>query len=58
VDGHADGLRDRLVEANDGQRVDVVLEMVGEHVFAESLSALARSVPRPVSRLRRSTPSG
>jgi NADPH2:quinone reductase len=41
VDGHADGLRDRLVEANDGHRVDVVLEMVGGPVFAESLAALA-----------------
>lgn len=41
VDPAADGLRDRLVEANDGHRVDVVLEMVGGAVFAESLAALA-----------------
>jgi NADPH2:quinone reductase len=41
VAGQADGLRDRLIEANDGHRVDVVLEMVGGPVFAESLAALA-----------------
>jgi NADPH2:quinone reductase len=41
VDPGADGLRDRLVEANDGHRVNVVLEMVGGAVFTESLKALA-----------------
>jgi NADPH:quinone reductase len=34
-------LRDRLIEANDGDRVDVVLEMVGDGVFTQSLDALA-----------------
>ncbi|HVV17853.1 MAG TPA: NADPH:quinone oxidoreductase family protein [Pseudonocardiaceae bacterium] len=37
----AEGLRDRLVEANGGHRVDVVLEMVGGRVLTESLSATA-----------------
>jgi NADPH2:quinone reductase len=37
----ADGLKDRLVEANGGRPVDVVLEMVGGRVFDESLRALA-----------------
>jgi NADPH2:quinone reductase len=41
VDGSPDGLRDRLVAANDGHRIDVVLEMVGGQVFAQSLAALA-----------------
>ena len=36
-----DGLKDALIEANGGQRVDVVLEMVGGETFAQSLSALA-----------------
>jgi NADPH:quinone reductase len=34
-------LRERIVEANGGQRVDVVLEMVGGEVFRQSLHALA-----------------
>jgi len=41
VDGAAEGLRERLVEANLGQPVDVVLELAGGAVFDESLSALA-----------------
>jgi NADPH2:quinone reductase len=41
VDGSADGLRDRLREANGGRPVDVVLEMTGGAVFDESLRALA-----------------
>ncbi|MEA2318568.1 MAG: NADPH:quinone reductase, partial [Solirubrobacteraceae bacterium] len=41
VDAAPDGLADRLVEANDGRRVDVVLEMAGGKVFDESLAALA-----------------
>lgn len=41
VDPGADGLRDRLIEANDGHRVNVVLEMIGGAVFTESLRALA-----------------
>jgi NADPH2:quinone reductase len=41
LDGDPAGLADRLIEANDGQRVDVVLEMVGGDVFDQSLKALA-----------------
>lgn len=41
VDPAADGLRDRLIEANGGQGVDVVLEMTGGPVFDASLRALA-----------------
>jgi len=36
-----DGVRDLLVEANGGTRVDIVLEMTGGHVFDGSLAALA-----------------
>src|SRR3954454_5780239 len=41
VDSNADDLKQALIDANDGQRVDVVLEMVGGKTFADSLSALA-----------------
>jgi NADPH2:quinone reductase len=41
VDPAPDGLAERLVEANLGRRVDVVLEMVGGEVFDQSLAALA-----------------
>src|SRR5919201_3416945 len=41
VDVNADDLADRLIEANGGERVDVVLEMAGGRVFEESLAALA-----------------
>ena len=41
VDGAADGLTERLIEANLGERVDVVLEMAGGPVFDASLEALA-----------------
>jgi len=41
VDPDPEGLRDRLVEANLGERVDVVFEMAGGRVFDESLRALA-----------------
>jgi len=41
VDAAPEGLADRLVEANDGRRVDVVLEMAGGEVFEQSLTALA-----------------
>jgi NADPH2:quinone reductase len=37
----ADGVRDGLVAANDGQEVDIVLEMTGGPVFDGSLAALA-----------------
>jgi NADPH2:quinone reductase len=36
----ADGLAGRLIEANGGKRVDVVLEMTGGEVFRQSLGAL------------------
>jgi NADPH2:quinone reductase len=41
VDADPDGLADRLVEANGGERVDVVFEMAGGRVFDECLKALA-----------------
>jgi NADPH:quinone reductase len=54
------GLTTALIEANDGRKVDIVLEMVGGEVFGQSLRALApfgrlaffgaagRSLPDPV----------
>jgi NADPH:quinone reductase len=41
VSPEAEGLKDRLREANDGKPVDVVLEMTGGAVFDASLRALA-----------------
>lgn len=41
IDPNPEGLRDRLIEANEGRRVDIVLEMTGGPVFDESLRALA-----------------
>jgi NADPH2:quinone reductase len=41
VDVTREDLADALREANDGQRVDVVLEMAGGRVFDQSLRALA-----------------
>lgn len=41
VSPDADGLKDRLVEANCGRKVDIVLEMTGGPVFDASLAALA-----------------
>src|SRR3954447_9754660 len=41
VDGAAEGLADRLREANLGRPVDVVFEAAGGEVFTESLAALA-----------------
>jgi NADPH:quinone reductase len=41
IDGRADGLTERLLEANLGAPVDVVFEMVGGEVFERSLAALA-----------------
>jgi NADPH2:quinone reductase len=41
VDAAAEDLTAALREANGGARVDVVLEMVGGRVFAQSLDALA-----------------
>lgn len=42
IDGDPDGLKDRILAANDGKPVDVVLEMVGGPTFDQSLGALAR----------------
>jgi NADPH2:quinone reductase len=41
VDAAGEGMKDRLIEVNDGKKVDVVLEMAGGQVFDESLAALA-----------------
>jgi NADPH:quinone reductase len=41
VDSSADGMAQRLVEANDGRRLDAVFEMAGGEVFRQSLRALA-----------------
>ena len=41
IDGAAEGLTERLVEANLGRPVDVVFEMAGGAVFDASLAALA-----------------
>jgi NADPH2:quinone reductase len=41
IDPAADGLTERIVEANGGAKVDVVLEMAGGRVFEQSLAALA-----------------
>jgi NADPH2:quinone reductase len=42
IDGDPEGLKDRIIEANGGRPVDIVLEMVGGPTFDESLAALAR----------------
>ncbi|WP_086819358.1 zinc-binding dehydrogenase [Allokutzneria sp. NRRL B-24872] len=42
VDGAPEGLKERLIEANGGKRVDIVLEMVGGPTFDASLAALGR----------------
>jgi NADPH:quinone reductase len=61
VDSTAPDLTAALREANDGQRVDIVLEMTGGPVFDQSLAALApfgrlaifgmasRSLPTPIA---------
>nr|WP_203590221.1 zinc-binding dehydrogenase [Streptomyces sp. SID13031] len=41
IDGDPEGLKDRIIEANDGKPVDIVLEMVGGKTFDESFDALA-----------------
>ena len=41
IDADPATLRDRLLEANNGRKVDVVLEMTGGPVFDQSLRALA-----------------
>jgi NADPH2:quinone reductase len=41
IDAAPEGMKERLIEANEGRRVDVVLEMAGGEVFEQSLRALA-----------------
>lgn len=41
IDASAEGLKERLEEANGGRKVDIVLEMTGGPVFDASLAALA-----------------
>ena len=41
TDSAAEGMGERLVAANDGRKVDVVLEMSGGEVFEQSMQALA-----------------
>jgi NADPH2:quinone reductase len=41
LDADPEGMADRIIEANEGRRVDVVLEMAGGRVFEESRAALA-----------------
>lgn len=41
LDASAEGLGERILEANGGQRVDVVFEMAGGQVFEECMGALA-----------------
>jgi NADPH:quinone reductase len=41
IDGDPEGLKERLVEANEGRQVDVVFEMAGGEVFDSCLAALA-----------------
>lgn len=42
IDSNADDLKAAIKEANDGQKVDIVLEMVGGSTFDASLAALGR----------------
>jgi NADPH2:quinone reductase len=41
IDVSPEGLKERIQEANDGAKVDVVLEMAGGEIFEQSLAALA-----------------
>jgi NADPH2:quinone reductase len=41
IDADPEGMKERLVEANGGKKVDIVLEMTGGPVFDASLAALA-----------------
>ena len=55
IDGEPEGLKDRILEANGGKPVDIVLEMVGGPTFDESRGT--RSV-RPPGHLRCRVPPG
>jgi NADPH:quinone reductase len=41
IDAAPEGMKERLEEANDGRKVDIVFEMAGGEVFDQSLAALA-----------------
>jgi NADPH:quinone reductase len=41
IDGSPEGLHERLLEANEGREVDVVLELAGGEVFDVALRAMA-----------------
>src|SRR4051794_41017185 len=41
IDADPEGMKDRILEANGGKKVDVVFEMAGGQVFDECLAALA-----------------
>jgi NADPH2:quinone reductase len=41
IDSSPEGMAERIIEANGGERVDIVLEMAGGQVFEESRKALA-----------------
>jgi NADPH2:quinone reductase len=41
IDAAPEGMKERIEEANEGRKVDVVLEMAGGEVFEQSLRALA-----------------
>ncbi|MGA1705464.1 MAG: quinone oxidoreductase family protein [Candidatus Nanopelagicaceae bacterium] len=41
IDAEVEGMKERIIEANGGKRVDLVLEMVGGKTFDTSLEALA-----------------
>ena len=41
LDASPEGLKERIQEANDGAKVDLVLEMAGGEIFEQSLAALA-----------------
>src|SRR5207302_8300712 len=60
VDGAAEGLTERLIEANAGRAVDVVFDMAGGEVFDASFDALAhfgRIVVCGIASERRNHPS-
>jgi NADPH2:quinone reductase len=40
IDASVEGLKERIIEANGGKRVDIILEMVGGKTFDRSLEAL------------------
>ena len=41
LDAQPDGLADRIIEANHGERVDAIFEMAGGQVFEQGMKALA-----------------